>query len=128
MVVPTSSQQRSNNAHVFCRLMVPAEEVILTSECNGAYLILRKIVVKQQSSVFKYMHHIIPSGISITDRLTDKRTLAVTQAFGFHPLVHFLHQRFGAGLPFHFALFWSHSPLVTFMLYVVKLLYFAKEP
>ena len=91
MVVATSSQQRCNNTHVSCRFMISAKEIILTAECNGAYLIFRKIVVKQQSSVFKYMHHIIPSGISITDCLTDKRTLAVTQAFGFHPCTHFLH-------------------------------------
>ena len=51
--------------------MVPAEEIIFPAQRYGTYLILRKIVVRQQPSVLQISHHIVPAGIGIGDGLAD---------------------------------------------------------
>ena len=72
IMVSACCQQRADDSHVLCSLMVAAEEVVLPAQCNGTYLILGKVVVKQQSSILQISHHVVPSCIGIGDGLADQ--------------------------------------------------------
>ena len=51
--------------------MVPAEEIVLPAQRYGTYLVLCKIVVKQQPTVLQVSHHVVPSGIGIGNGLAE---------------------------------------------------------
>lgn len=51
VMIPASGEQRYDDTHIRGGFMVPAEEVVLASECYGTDFVLGKIVVKQQPSV-----------------------------------------------------------------------------
>jgi len=51
--------------------MVAAEEVVFPAQRDGTYLVLGKIVVKQESSVIEISHHVAPPCIGIGDGLAD---------------------------------------------------------
>ena len=46
IVVFACRQQRADDGHILCSLMVTAEEVVLPAQRDGTYLILGKIVIK----------------------------------------------------------------------------------
>ena len=89
----TGGQQRADDRHVDCRLMVAAEEVIFPSQSYRPDDIFSQIVIPKQASVLQACHHVVPSGIGICDRLSGQRARAVLDTFRFHPHLHGVEMR-----------------------------------
>ena len=58
----TGGQQRADDRHVDCRLMVAAEEIIFPSQSYRPDDIFSQIVILKQASVLQASHHVAPSG------------------------------------------------------------------
>ena len=108
---------------LLCSLMVSAEEVVLPAQRDGPDFVLCKVVVKQQPSVFKIAHHILPSGVGVGDGLAYLRRLAILHALRLHPHFHGLHDGFGEFLPLRLSLIKGHPCIVAHMLYPIEVLY-----
>lgn len=74
-MVSACGQQRDNDTHILRCLMVAAEEIVFPAERNGTDLVLGKIVVYADSSIFKVAHHVVPSNIGIACSLSEQCTL-----------------------------------------------------
>ena len=63
------SQQRTDDTHGDGSLMVVAEQVVLSTQCDWSDGILRQIVINMDTSILQIPHHILPAGIAFPVRL-----------------------------------------------------------
>ena len=89
----TGGQQRADDRHVDCRLMVAAEEVIFPSQSYRPDDIFSQIVIPKQASVLQASHHVAPSGIGIRDGFPGLGVGTVLDTFRFHPHLHGVEMR-----------------------------------
>ena len=81
----TRRQQRTDDTHADGRLMISAEQVVLSTQCDWSDGIFRQIVINMDTSILQIPHHILPAGIGIGYRLPDQAVWAVFYPFCFHP-------------------------------------------
>ena len=84
----TGGQQRADDRHIDCRLMVSAEEIIFPSQSYRSDDIFSQIVIPKQASVLQTSHHVAPSGIGIRDSFPGLGVGTVLDTFRFHPHLH----------------------------------------
>ena len=67
VVCLAGGQQGTDHGHVDGRLVVAAEEIVLSSQRDGPDDIFSQIVILKQASVLQASRHVVPSGIGIRD-------------------------------------------------------------
>ena len=63
----TGGKQRADDAHTYGCLMITTEQIVFSSQCDGADCVFRQIVVDAYSALIQIAHHVVPAGIGIGD-------------------------------------------------------------
>ena len=120
-------QQREDDRHIDCRLMVSAEEIIFPSQGYRPDDIFGQIVIPKQASVLQTSYHVSPSGIGIRNGFPGLGVGTVLDTFRFHPHLYGIHDRSGQFPTFCLPLILRETRLITIVFNPVYMLYLGQS-